>query len=243
MSIIQRLLQKSAEKTHPMGLTVALLGDSVTQGCFELYKNEANKICTVTEPAEAYAQKLYRLLAAAYPQTPFHTVNVGLSGDRAPNGAKRLARDVLSHRPDLTVVCYGLNDCSTDEGSVEKYVDALERIFTDLKASGSEVIFMTPNTMNRYVSDTFTDPDIIGVAERKMALQNGGAFDAHIRAAKALCQQKCIPVCDCYAIWQEMEREGKDSTALLSNLINHPTREMHALFAEELFKTISKEDL
>ena len=97
MSILQRLLQKHTEKK----LTLAFLGDSVTQGCFELYKNEKGKICTVTKPDHAFSQLLLARLRALYPAVPFRVVNAGISGDRAPNGAKRLARDVLSHRPDL----------------------------------------------------------------------------------------------------------------------------------------------
>lgn len=242
MSIIERLLQRAAQKEHPMGVTLAFLGDSVTQGCFELYKDENNRICTVTEPSHAYAQLLLQRLCAQYPTTPFHCVNVGLSGDCAPNGAKRLARDVLSRGADLAVVCYGLNDCGSEAGGLEKYLAALERIFCELRAAACEVIFLTPNTMNRYVSEALTDPDVIAVAERKAALQNGGYLTQYVAGAVALCGKMGIPVCDCYAIWQKMQAEGTDTTALLSNAINHPTRAMQALFADELLKTLQSKE-
>ena len=234
MSILQRLLQKRERGT----LTVAFLGDSVTQGCFELYKDENNKICTVTDTDAAYAKRLLEALGALYPQTAFRLINAGVSGDRAPNGAKRLARDVLAHAPDLTVVCYGLNDWSDEVESVEKYCAALERIFLALRTAECEAVFLTPNCMNRYVSGEITDPDIRAVAQRKGDLQNGGHLTRHIEAALALCRQMGVSVCDCYAIWQEMQQRGTDTTALLSNRINHPTREMDYLFAYELVKTI-----
>ena len=47
-----------------------------------------------------------------------------------------------------------------------------------------------------------------------------------------------VPVCDCYALWKQLEAGGVDTTELLSNKINHPTREMNRLFAYELIKTI-----
>ena len=47
-----------------------------------------------------------------------------------------------------------------------------------------------------------------------------------------------IPVCDCYAEWKRMAAEGQDTTAMLCNHINHPTREMHKLFADMLFETV-----
>ena len=238
MSILQRLLQKHTEKE----IVLAFLGDSVTQGCFELYKNEEGKICTVTKPDHAFSQLLLTRLRALYPAVPFQVVNAGISGDRAPHGAKRLARDVLSHRPDLTVVCYGLNDCNAEEDGVEKYVAALEHIFTALKKSGSEVIFMTPNRMNDYVSPALTDPDMREIAAKKAALQNGGYLTKYIENATTLARKMNIPVCDCYARWCEMHESGTDTTAQLSNLINHPTREGHALFAKELLRTLSEPD-
>jgi hypothetical protein len=39
-----------------------------------------------------------------------------------------------------------------------------------------------------------------------------------------------------------MKSAGVDTTALLSNRINHPTREMNALFADELIKTMLERD-
>lgn len=45
-------------------------------------------------------------------------------------------------------------------------------------------------------------------------------------------------VCDGYACWKSFERYGIDTTMLLSNYINHPTRKMHLLFAEKLFEVL-----
>ena len=238
MSILQQLLQLEAAHTHRKGLTVAFLGDSVTQGCFEVYKNKEDRIVPVFEPLSGYPYLLHKKLAAAYPSVPFHIVNAGISGDCAPNGCKRLAHDILSHTPDLTVVCYGLNDCADGESSVEKYAAALREILCRLQESGGAVIFMTPNMMNTRVDTTIADPDILAVAKRKCALQTEGHFTRHMDAARTLCGEMGIPVCDCYALWQQMEREGKDVTALLCNAINHPSREMHALFADALFELL-----
>lgn len=238
MSILERLLQREADHAHPKGLTVAFLGDSVTQGCFEVYKNEEGRIVPVFEPLSGYPHLLHQKLATAYPSIPFHIVNAGISGDRAPSGAKRLERDILSHCPDLTVVCYGLNDCADNEQSIEKYIAALREILCRLRESGSEVVFMTPNMMNTEVSPLISDPDIRAVAQCKCALQTEGYFTRHINAARALCSELSVPVCDCYALWQQMERKGKDVTALLCNAINHPSREMHALFADALFELL-----
>jgi len=68
--------------------------------------------------------------------------------------------------------------------------------------------------------------------------QNEGVFDAYIDAAKALCDKMGITVCDCYAKWKKLASCGINVTELLSNKINHPTREMNWLFAYSLVETI-----
>ena len=63
-------------------------------------------------------------------------------------------------------------------------------------------------------------------------------MDLHIARAKELCEELGVPVCDCYALWKQMASAGVDTTSLLSNDVNHPTREMHYMFAYELVKLI-----
>jgi len=236
MKIAEKLKATTIDR-HKAGVTIAFLGDSVTQGCFELYL-ENGEMQTVFEQQSAYCRRVFDLLAMLYPRVPVNIINAGRSGDRASRGVHRLERDVLRHNPDLVVVCYGLNDCRRDEGSVETYQNALREIFTAVQAAGCELIFMTPNMMNTAVSPHVTEPKFIRVAEDTMGRQNDGIFDAHLDAARALCAEMSVPVCDCYKIWQSMYRGGVNVTELLANKINHPTREMHQLFAYELVKTM-----
>ena len=240
MKITEKLKATTIDR-HKAGVTIAFLGDSVTQGCFELYL-ENGQVQTVFEQRSAYCQRVFDILATLYPRVPVHVINAGRSGDRASKGVNRLERDVLRHNPDLVVVCYGLNDCRRDEGSVQTYENALREIFTDVQAAGCELIFMTPNMMNTTVSPHVTDPTFVAVANDTMGRQNDGIFDAHLDAARALCAEMDVPVCDCYKIWQSMFQSGVNVTELLANKINHPIREMHHLFAYELVKTMLKEN-
>jgi len=75
----------------------------------------------------------------------------------------------------------------------------------------------------------------------KEGLIRYGTVDKYINAACETARKHSITVCDCYSLWKDMYENGVDITALLSNHINHPTREMHELFAEELFKIIFKD--
>ena len=44
MRIIEKMAEKSKDNFEKRGVTIAFLGDSVTQGCFELYINENGEI-------------------------------------------------------------------------------------------------------------------------------------------------------------------------------------------------------
>ena len=241
MRIIEKMARKAADHSHHEGVTIAFLGDSVTQGCFEIYKKQNGQIETVFDQQHSYERSVANILALLYPNVPINVINAGISGDRAIKGVERLERDVLRHEPDLTVVCYGLNDCKRSAEGVDVYTGALREIFERVLASGSELIFMTPNMMNTYISPHLTDPDYIAVAEECAEKQNGGAFDAHIEGARTLCQAMGVPVCDCYAIWKKLFAGGVDVTELLANKINHPIRDMNQLFAYELVRTMFEE--
>lgn len=238
MKVVEKIAKKEADHFHNEGVTFAFLGDSVTQGCFEIYKKENGHMETVFDKRHSYERYFFDILSVLYPTATVNIINAGISGDCAPRGLARLERDVLRHEPDLTVVCYGLNDCQINEQSVTAYTSALRSIFEKLREANSEIIFMTPNMMNTKISPHLTDPDFIKVAKLCAEKQNDGAFDLHIEAARALCLEMGIPVCDCYALWKQMHKSGVNVTELLSNKINHPTREMNKLFAYELVKTM-----
>ncbi len=50
-----------------------------------------------------------------------------------------------------------------------------------------------------------------------------------------------VKIADAYAEWKRLA-ECEDTTALLANGINHPTREMHELFADVIFREIFDEE-
>ena len=238
MKIIEKMAAKAKDNYNLEGVTIALLGDSVTQGCFEIYKNENGVIETVFDKRASYEMGVFDILCLLFPSVPVNIINAGISGDTAAHGLSRLERDVLRHEPDLCVVCYGLNDCAFDGESVARYTESLRRIFEKIAESGSELIFMTPNMMNTRVASSLVDPDFIAIAEQTARKQNEGFFDAHVDAAKALCEEMQVKVCDCYALWKRLSECGADTTSLLANGINHPTREMNKAFAYEIVKTM-----
>lgn len=237
MRIIDKLAARARDNQGEPTVTIAFLGDSVTQGCFEVYLKNDGNIETIYDPRHAYHRQLQDILAVLYPSVPVNIINAGISGDSAVSACKRVQRDVIARQPDLTVVCFGLNDCGHGESGLSAYVDSLAKIFRDLRAAGSEVVFMTPNMMATEVSCHLPHNAVRDIAVSIVHSQVSGMLDRYLNAARELCQQEQVPVCDCYQKWQRMQEGGVNITELLSNYINHPTREMNWLFAYSLVET------
>lgn len=240
MKIIEKMKAKAADNAGMEGVTVAFIGDSVTQGCFEIYNKTNGDIETVYDKTNAYHAHLANMLAVLYPTVPVNIINAGISGGKAPQGLARLERDVISHNPDLVVVCFGLNDSAKGIDMLNNYVTALDEIFRILKERGTETVFMTPNMMCTGVSPHIKEQNHIETAIKCSSVQNDGVLEAYLTAAKQVAQKHGVTVCDCYAKWKTLYENGVDVTELLANKINHPTREMNKLFAVSLLETFMK---
>lgn len=237
MKFVERLKQKSQNNPDNRSPVIAFLGDSVTQGCFEVYRDHSG-IRTVFDSGEAYSEKVKKILGMLYPEAPVSVMNFGINGGSATEGVARFKRDVLSCNPDLLVVCFGLNDSNAEADGITSYQEALRAIFSETKQAGIETIFMTPNMFNTYFNEHLVDESFQAIAEMFATRQNEGVFDAYMEAAREVCMEQNITICDCYAIWKQMYGCGVDTTALLANGMNHPIRPMHYMFAWELVSTI-----
>ena len=237
---MDKIRAKSADLSNGEFPTIAFFGDSVTQGCFELYYKSDGEFETLFDRDHAYSRYIDRLLDMLYPGAPFHVINAGISGDNATHALEqRLERDVIRYHPDLTVVCFGLNDSvKTGMNGIAAYRNSLSEIFRRLKEAGSDVIFMTPNMMNTYITADTAGGKISEAAKQCESVQNEGVLEAFLDAAKEAAKVWDVKVCDCYSVWKRLYNNGVDTTLLLSNRINHPTREMHWLFAMKLLDCI-----
>lgn len=238
MKIIEKIRKRSEAICDNRQSVIAFTGDSVTQGCFELYMKDGGVVETVFRPEDSYAEKIKRIFSMFFPASNITIVNAGISGNRAEIGHRRLQEDIISFRPDLTVVSFGLNDSNQKQDGIEKYKASLRGIFTELKEAGSEIIFMTPNMCTDRADCTIKEKEIEAAALRVAATVKEGWLDKYMQEAKAVCEEENVPVCDCYAMWKTLHNSGVDVTAMLSNKINHPTEKMHWMFAYELVKTM-----
>lgn len=224
MTVREKLNMDIDELTEHGAINIVAFGDSVTHGSL----NGTNNYETV------YWNLLKKKLNEKRDAVPVNVINAGIAGTNARQGVMRLERDVLCHNPDLVIVCFGLNDVN---GEKAEYLSSLKEIFERCKKSGAEVIFLTPNMLNTY-SAPDTEERFAEYSHVTAQYQNSGKMDEYIFAAKELAEKCGVPVCDCYSEWKKLAAEGKDTTKLLINRINHPEPKMHYLFADKLFEMI-----
>lgn len=240
MKIMEKLAARNNNFFAARPVTIAFLGDSVTHGCFEIFPDGKGGIGVACRADEAYPMMLYQKLKNLFPFAAPAVINAGVSGDKSYGGLERLERDVLSFRPDLVIVDFGLNDSMNKdvEGGLETYDKSMRGIFEKVMASGAECILLTPNYMNKGVSPFLTEPMFIGIAREAAVVQNTGILTRYVETARKAAREMNVPIADAYAVWEALDKNGVDTDALLSNYINHPTKEAHAIFADEIMRRI-----
>lgn len=210
-------------------INIVIFGDSVSHGCFDIDEIDYESV---------YWNLLRKKINGVRDYVPVNMINSAIGGITAKASLERMERDVLSHNPDLVIVCFGLNDVN---GELDDYINPLKSIFNSCVSNGTDVVFMTPNMLNTYVADD-TNKNYTDYAALTASVQNSGRMDKYMQEAKKAALECGVTVCDCYSEWKRLSEQGADITMLLENRINHPTREMHKLFADMLFKTIFGEN-
>ena len=197
MKIAEKLKAKQ-DIYNQAPVTVAFLGDSVTQGCFECYMKSETAVETVFDYKSAYSTRVRELLNLLYPNVQVNIINSGISGDNAKNGLSRMERDIFPYSPDLVVVSYGLNDACGGMDGLPAYAETVGKIFAKLKEKNTESIFLTQNFMCTHTSPHLKGDIFKGLAASFAKVQNGGVLKAYYEAAKAAAKQYGFKKSDIY---------------------------------------------
>lgn len=242
MKITSLIAARSADAFGARSPRIVCLGDSVTHGCFEVYMNKDGKVDTVYDTPAGYVRRLNDKLLSLFPASAVSIINSGISGDGTTGALKRFDRDVAVYQPDLVTVNLGLNDSMNPdtEAGLAQYRANMKEIFARIHALGAEAMLVTPNMMCSYVDPALKDDILIKIAGAAAQKQTSGTLTAYVDTAREVAREAGIPIADAYADWQALERAGADTTAMLSNHINHPTREMHEVFANRILEQLLK---
>ena len=208
--------------------------DSVTEGCFELYPASYG-FDTVRRPEKAYPSLVTEALKRKYGNNVI-AINAGKSGDNAKKGLARIEADVLSQKPDIVTVAFGLNDIFRPAEFEKNYEEILRKIFS----SGAEAIVITPNMLCTYIHPEIL-PEAAKVAASAVKAQADGTLESICNVSISLAKKYGFLVCNAYLYWKNLYSQGRDTTVLLSNFINHPCPQMHSETARlllEVFESI-----
>ena len=129
----------------PDGTRLVFLGDSITEQL-------------------TYTRYVMNYFALRYPDVKISFRNAGWSGDTAPGGMERLQRDVLSLKPTVVTICFGMNDggyASFDQDRYDRYIKSMTGLVQTLKEHGMRVVLLTPGVVdedidNKGYNDTLT---------------------------------------------------------------------------------------
>jgi acyl-CoA thioesterase I len=186
---------------------VVCFGDSVTGVYYH------------TGGRRAYTKMVEIALSRAYPTAKVTAINAGISGNTTRQGLARIDRDVLSHRPQLVTIMFGLNDLVGTKPEV--YASNLVEIIRKSRAVGSEVLLCTPNS----VYDSPSRP-----AKR---------LEVFCDVVRKVGQEHNVPVADCYRAYQDVRKKNELDWAFLMSDAIHPNMDGHQLIAEEIVRTVS----
>lgn len=188
-------------------VTIVCLGDSVTGVYYH------------TGGRRAYPEMLEVAIKQGHPKANVQVVNAGISGQTTRNGLERLDRDVLSKKPHLVTVSFGLNDVARI--APDEFRKNLAEIVARCRAANSKVLLCTPNavinTASRPVEKVMQYCDMIRTAGRDLG----------------------VPVCDQYAAGDALRKREAWTWRLTMSDEIHPNMAGHKLMAEELCRSIT----
>lgn len=169
----------------------------------------------IVDTFNAYPHLLHRALKKKYPHAVINAISTGIGGETSSAGQARFQRDVLTHRPDIVAIDYGLSDTIIGLEQSAKYMGLM---IEAAKAKGAKVILLTLTPDTR--------ADLNDPADRFQQMS------AQIRRLAARHQ---VAIVDSHAAFKRYVDEGGKLEDLMAT-VNHPNRRGHELVAQELLK-------
>ena len=201
-------LKVELEKCWPTNRAINIVchGHSVPAGYFKTPQ---------VRTFDAYPSLFHRALSERYPHAVINVIVTAIGGENSESGAARFQRDVLSLRPDLVTIDYGLNDRGIGLARAEQ---AWRKMITQSQAAGIKVILLTPTPDKAAHLDDQNDP-----------------LNQHARQIRQLAQEYQVGIVDSLDAFTAKIQSGVPLAKLMSQS-NHPNRRGHELVAGALMK-------
>ncbi len=203
-------------------LRIVTLGDSITKG-----------VRPGVTADETFAAELQRQLrAGGHPEA--EVINVGIGGETAGQGLKRLENDVVAKQPAIVTIMYGHNDSYVDTGKTEARISIprfradLSQLVQRLRESGITPILMTPP------------------AYAEKSGPNGIGEHCNVRLAqyaevtRQVAETLQVPLVDHYAAWAEVSQSGTDLNEWTTDGY-HPNPKGHVNLATRMLPIVTSQ--
>lgn len=194
------------ERAWPKNRTVNIVahGHSVPAGYFRT---------PTVDTFNAYPALLHRALKERFPLAVVNVIVTAIGGENSIQGAARFERDVLTHRPDVVLIDYGLNDRGPGLAAARTaWISMIEKA----QAAGVKVILLTPTGDTRAKLDDPADK-----------------LHQHAAQIRQLARDYHTGLVDSLALFQAEVARGTPLDALMSQ-VNHPNARGHQLVADAL---------
>ena len=163
-----------------------------------------------------------------------YLVNAGLPGDTAPGGLKRLQADVLSQKPTLVTICFGMNDARVapyDDQTYTTYMAGMSNLVATLKAVHVRAALITSSPV---------DPERAkGWFKTEADARACNLMLAHMaEGLKALAARENLAFCDVFTPMLDIQERAKkvDPAFTLAPDGIHPNALGNALMARGILK-------
>lgn len=201
---IKELLQQTWP--HNRTINIVCHGHSVPAGYFKT---------PIVDTFNAYPHLLHKAVKEQYPHAVVNVIVTAIGGETSQSGAKRFARDVLSHRPDIITIDYALNDRRI---GLAKAKESWVSMIKAAKAQGIKVILLTPTAD---LSANMNNPD--------------DPLNQHAEQIRKIAAEHNLALVDSLAEFKAYVAKGGNLKDLMSQ-VNHPNRKGHEIVAKELMK-------
>jgi lysophospholipase L1-like esterase len=187
-------------------LRIIAYGDSITAG------GEAS------EPGLVFWERWAEALRKKYPNASIESINGATGGDATGQGLQRLQGKVLSQKPDLVLIGFGMNDHNREGYGVPlaKFAENLRTMIDRIRADTSaEIVLLSafpPNPKWHFGSHNMA---------------------AYAEATEQVAREKHCAFADVYRPWQQFAARKKPED-LLGNNINHPNDFGHWIYFQAL---------
>ena len=164
---------------------------------------------------DAYPYLMHLGLNERFPQSVINVIVTAIGGENSEQGAARFEKDVLSLRPEVVTIDYGLNDRFIGLARAEK---GWRSMIEAALAAHVKVVLLTPTGDLEAKLDDPNDP-----------------LNQHAAQIRRLAAEYHIGLVDSLAAFKNYIQEGGNPADLMAQ-VNHPNHKGHELVAAELLK-------